>query len=106
MQFEVSQAVEVLSATPSTLRAFLGKLSDDWTATQDQASWQPYDVIGHLIHGEETDWIPRARIILDQGEARPFDRYNRFAQVRESGGRSLAVLLSEFDRLRRDNLAV
>ena len=104
MQFEVSQAIEVLWATPMTLRALLEHLSNEWTATQDQAVWQPFDVMGHLIHGEETDWIPRARIILEQGANRTFVPFDRFAQFERSKGKSLAELLDEFERLRSDNV--
>jgi len=105
MQFEVSRAIEVLSATPSTLRALLGNLSGDWTSSdKEEDRWESFDVVGHLIHGEETDWIPRARIILDQGENRTFVPFDRFAQFEKSKGKSLAELLDEFERLRWDNI--
>ena len=99
--------VALLERTPPTLIAWLDGLPDEWNRTNEGAeTFSPYDVVGHLIHGEKTDWIPRARIILEHGPSRPFDRYDRFAQFRESGGRSLGALLAEFDRLRRDNLGV
>lgn len=105
MRFDVSNATEVLSATPTTLRSLLGNLSDEWTqpaaATEN---WEPFDVVGHLIHGEETDWIPRARIILEQGENRTFVPFDRFAQLEKSKGKSLGELLDEFERLREDNV--
>ena len=104
MRFNVEQAVQVLEATPRTLRTLLGNLSDDWTATSDKDNWGAFDVIGHLIHGEETDWVPRARIILDQGENRQFVPFDRFAQFERSKGKSLVALLDEFERLRSDNL--
>jgi hypothetical protein len=95
----------LLERTPPTLIAWLDGLPDEWNRMNEgETTFSPYDVVGHLVHGEKTDWIPRARIILEQGPARPFDRYDRFAQSRESG-RSLGALLAEFDRLRRDNLA-
>jgi DinB superfamily len=67
---------------------------------------QPFDVVGHLIHGEKTDWIPRLRIILERGESRPFEPFDRFAQVEESRGKSMQDLLDEFARLRASNLEV
>jgi len=67
-------------------------------------TWSPFDVIGHLIHGERTDWIPRARLILDHGEAKPFEKFDRLAQFVESKGRTLPSLLDEFAALRRENL--
>lgn len=97
----------LLERTPATLIAWLDGLPDTWNRTNEGPdTFSPYDVIGHLIHGEKTDWIPRARIILEQGTSRPFDRYDRFAQSKESAGRSLGALLAEFDRLRRDNLSL
>src|SRR4026208_2488042 len=73
-------------------------------AREGPGRWSPYDVVGHLIHGERTDWIPRAEIILDQGQNRRFTPYDRFAQFRESQGKSLINLLDEFEALRRANL--
>ena len=99
-------SMALLERTPPTLTAWLGGLSDEWSRTDEgEGTFSPFDVIGHLIHGEKTDWIPRARIILEHGPSRPFDRYDRFAQSRESAGRSLEWLLEEFGRLRRENLA-
>lgn len=67
-------------------------------------SWRPYDIVGHLIQGELTDWIPRARIILEQGEDRTFVPFDRFAQFEHSKGKSLAQLLDEFAKLRTQNI--
>jgi hypothetical protein len=101
----MDEAVAVLSRTPATLDALLRGLPDGWIqAHEGGESWSPYDVIGHLIHGEETDWIPRVRIILEHGEARPFDKFNRLAQFEASAQRSLAELLDEFAVLRRASL--
>ena len=106
MKFEIENAVAVLSATPGTLRAFLGGLSDGWTSSSDNSdSWQAFDVVGHLIHGEETDWIPRARIILEQGENRTFVPFDRFAQFDNSKGKSLSDLLAEFEEARAKSLS-
>jgi hypothetical protein len=104
MTFDLRQSIQILSATPNTLRAMLGDLSGEWTIQSDETSWAPFDVVGHLIHGEETDWIPRARIILEQGEDRTFVPFDRFAQFERSKGRSLDELLGEFARLRAGNI--
>lgn len=105
MEFELNQAVEVLRQTPYTLARMLGDLSDEWTASRgDRDDWAPYEVIGHLIHGEETDWIPRAEIILAQGENRTFVPFDRFAQFERSKGKSLDDLLTEFAHLRNANV--
>ena len=83
----------------------LDALSPEWTESRgDKENWAPYDVIGHLIHGEETDWIPRAEIILAQGENRTFDPYHRLAQFERSKGKSLNDLLTEFAHLRSGNI--
>ena len=80
-------------------------LPDDWQqANEGGDTWSPYDVLGHLIHGELTDWVPRARIILEHGDARPFEKFDRFAQLTASRGKTLAELLDEFARLRAENL--
>jgi hypothetical protein len=84
----------------------LAGLPPSWTdATEGPETWSPYVIVGHLIHGERTDWIPRARIILAQGDDRRFTPYDRFAQFRESKGKSLSDLLDEFAKLRTENLA-
>lgn len=106
MDFDLTTAVAVLERTPSTLHAMLGGLPSAWTdATEGPETWSPYVIVGHLIHGERTDWIPRAEIILAQGAERRFTPYDRFAQLRESQGKSLTDLLDEFARLRTENLA-
>lgn len=106
MNFDLTAGIAVLERTPQTLRALLAGLPPAWTdATEGPETWSPYVIVGHLIHGERTDWIPRARIILDQGAERRFTPYDRFAQFRESEGKSLADLLDELARLRAENLA-
>ncbi len=105
MDLEVDEALAILERTPATLRALLTGLSPGWVESNEGGeSWSPYDVVGHLIHGERTDWIARARIILEHGEARPFDPFDRFAQFEASRGLTLVELLDQFERLRRDNL--
>jgi hypothetical protein len=102
MQTHVSNIVEILATTPQTVRALLagGTANTDSSTTE----WQPFDVLGHLIHGEVTDWVPRARIILEQGENRTFEPFDRFAQFDLSKGKSLSELLDEFERLRTENI--
>jgi hypothetical protein len=106
MDFDLTTGIAVLDRTPRTLRAMLAGLPPAWTdATEGPETWSPYDIVGHLIHGERTDWIPRAEIILAQGPQRRFTPFDRFAQLRESRGKSLAELLDEFARLRAENVA-
>jgi hypothetical protein len=105
MKFELKQATEILSQTPFTLQRMLEGLSDDWTTSSgNRESWGVYDVIGHLVHGEETDWITRAGVILAQGEDRRFVPFDRVAQFELTNDRSLSDLLTEFAHLRNTNL--
>ena len=105
MQFDLAQATSILARTPKTLNAILGDLPDAWSrAVEGPDTFSPFDVVGHLIDGEETDWIPRARIILEQGKNLTFVPFDRFAQFEKSKGKSLAALLDEFERLRSDNI--
>jgi hypothetical protein len=106
MNFDPAAGIAVLERTPSTLRAMLAGLPPAWIdATEGPETWSPYVIVGHLIHGERTDWITRATIILAQGANRRFESYDRFAQFRESQGKSMMALLDEFDQLRAENLA-
>lgn len=105
--FDLDRAVAVLERTPATLRSLLLGLPNAWTdADEGPDTWSPYVIVGHLIHGERTDWLTRARIILGPGPDRRFEPYDRFAQFRESAGKSLADLLDEFAELRAANLVV
>lgn len=106
MNFDLPTGIAVLERTPRTLRSMLDGLPSAWIdATEGPDTWSPYIIVGHLIHGERTDWIARAKIILAQGADRRFTPYDRFAQFRESEGKSLGDLLEEFARLREENLA-
>ena len=101
----LDEATAILARTPATLDALLRGLPDGWIhAHEGGETWSPFDVIGHLIHGEQTDWVPRARIILEHGEARAFDKFDRFAQFELAKGRTLDSLLDEFATLRRASL--
>ena len=106
MDFSYPDAVPVLRATPGVLRAWLSELPDSWTtATEGPGTWSPFDVVGHLIHGERTDWMPRIELLLAHGDSRPFVPFDRFAQLRDSRGKSLQDLLDTFAHLRRENVA-
>jgi uncharacterized damage-inducible protein DinB len=105
VEFDLVAGRAILRRTPATLRAMLDGLPPEWVdATEGPETWSAYDIVGHLIHGERTDWIPRARIILAQGADRRFEPYDRFAHFRESEGETLTGLLDEFEELRRANL--
>jgi hypothetical protein len=103
--FRLDEAVALLERTPASLSALLSGLPEAWVeATEGEGTWSPYDVIGHLIHGERTDWIPRARHIL-AGERRPFAPFDRTAQLTESQSKSLQELLATFAGVRGESLA-
>ena len=105
-EFHIAEAAAVLARTPATLDALLRGLPALWLrGNQGDATWSPYDILGHLIVAERTDWMPRVQILLDHGEARPFDPFDRFAQSKESQGKSLDQLLDEFAALRTNNLS-
>lgn len=103
--FSLDDAVAILERTPASLSALLKSLPETWVrATEGDGTWSPYDVMGHLIHGERADWIPRARHIM-AGDSRPFEPFDRTAQFTDSQGKSLAELLVTFADLRRENVA-
>ncbi len=106
MQFQLQKSIQILQRTPATLRALLSGLSEEWVAgNEGPETFSPFDVVGHLIHGERTDWIPRARIILQHGPSQPFEPFDRFAMWEENRDKTLASLLDTFEVLRRENLA-
>jgi hypothetical protein len=105
-EFSMAGAIAVLTRTPATLDALLRGLSDTWVRRNEgKDTWSAFDIVGHLIVGERTDWIPRMRIILRNGEARPFDRFDRFAHLKESPDQPIEQLLDDFARLRNESLA-
>jgi hypothetical protein len=105
MEQNLEHTISLLARTPTTLNALLRDLPEAWTrCNEGENSWSAFDVVGHLIHGERTDWMPRAKMILQFGETRTFEPFDRLAQQRESQGKSLAELLDEFARLRAANL--
>src|SRR5664279_2385078 len=104
-EFSLLEAIAILERTPAVFDAQLRGLSDNWIRGNEGAdTWSPYDIVGHLIYAERADWMPRIHTLLDFGESRPFDPFDRFAQLKESEGKSLEDLLDEFARLRSENL--
>ena len=107
MNFDLDLAAQALARTPPALQALLDGLPDPWIrGTEGPDTFSPFDVVGHLIDGEETDWIPRARIILARAPNPVFEPYDRFRHRARNAARTLASLLEEFARLRGDNLAL
>lgn len=106
MNHDLSNTIELLERTPAALDALLRGLPEEWTRRNEgQNTWAVYDVVGHLIHGERTDWMPRVKRVLEFGESRAFDPFDRTAQMREKQDRPLPALLDEFAGLRSRNLA-
>jgi hypothetical protein len=106
MEFDLEQGQAILERTPGTLRAMLAGLSPEWIdANEGPDTWSPYVIVGHLLHGDRADWIPRAQLIVARGANRRFTPFDRLAQFRESQGKTLGALLDEFTRLRAENLA-
>jgi hypothetical protein len=105
MEQNLENTTSLLAHTPGALDGLLRGLPERWThQNEGEGTWTAFDVVGHLIHGERTDWIPRAKRILEFGESRPFEPFNRWAQARESQGKSMDQLLDEFACLRAENL--
>jgi len=105
MKYTVQQAIEILDRTPTVCKALLAGLSDDWVMNNEGPdTFSPYDVMGHLIHGEKTDWAARAKMILEFGNTKTFVPWDRFAQYEESNGKSLQQLLDEFVLVREENM--
>ncbi|MEO7924785.1 MAG: DinB family protein [Chitinophagaceae bacterium] len=105
MEFSIEKSREILERTPVVLKALLGNIDGDWVLNNEgPETFSPYDVIGHLVYGEKTDWTVRARIILEPGSLRRFATWDRFAQYEESKGKTLAQLLDEFEIIRKENI--
>lgn len=105
MKFDLNKSYEILERTPAVLKTLLKGLGDEWLMQNEgPETFSPYDVIGHLIHGEKTDWAVRAKIILEFGIEKPFEPWDRFAQYKESRGKSLHEMLDEFEKLRNGNI--
>ncbi len=103
--FNLTETIILLERTPRVLNAMLSGLPDKWLyANEGHETWSPFDIVGHLIHGEKTDWIARTRMILEKGTSQPFKPFDRFAQFEESKNKSISDLLEEFEQLRKENL--
>src|SRR2546423_13842334 len=104
LKFQLQEAIPILDRTPAVISGLLDDLPEAWTRVNEGPDpWSPREVVAHLINGERTDWIPRARIILKQGSYRRFDPFDRFADLKTT--RPLKELLEEFDKLRSENVA-
>lgn len=107
MQFKLAEATQILQRTPATLTAMVAGIPESWIkANEGSGTFSCYDVVGHLIHGELTDWIPRVRMILEYGEAKAFEPFDRFAQFREDQTRSISALLDQFAFMRAENMRI
>ncbi|QNL20489.1 DinB family protein [Hyphobacterium sp. CCMP332] len=105
MEFSLKKSIEILQNTPQTLKSYLSGLSEDWIRNNEGPdTWSPYDILGHLIHGEKTDWMDRVKIILKDSGNKKFTPFDRFAQFKENQNRTLSELLSEFKHLRENNI--
>jgi hypothetical protein len=102
----MKEAATILAKTPASLDALLRELPDRWVRAHEGVdTWSPFDVVGHLIHAERTNWLPRARIIIEQGQTRPFDDFDRSGHVRQSERETMASLLDAFAEVRKKSLA-
>lgn len=104
-EFNLAESIALLTRTPAILNALLRGLPDIWVRGNEGIdTWNAFDIVGHLVFAERTDWMPRVRILLENGEARPFDPFDRFAQIKETQGKSLEQLLDDFAFLRTESL--
>ena len=105
VEYNINKALEILKQTPKTLSTFLSNLSDEWIyCNEGGETWSAYDIIGHLIHGEKTDWTSRLKLMYYEGEIQTFTPFDRFAQFENSKGKTLKQLLEEFTELRKRNI--
>ncbi len=105
MRFDQKEAINILERTPVILKTLLAGLSEGWVMSNEGPdTFSPYDVVGHLIYGEKTDWVPRTKIILEFGASKPFEPWDRFAQYEESRKKTIEQLLDEFEIIRKENL--
>ncbi len=104
MKFDLNKSIEVLERTPSVVEQMLSGISDDWVVNNEGGdSWSPYDIVGHLVHGEKTDWVVRMEVIL-LNDDKKFEPFDRFAQIKDSKGKTLQMLIDEFKALRKKNI--
>lgn len=106
MKFSINASIEILERTPKALHSFLHNLNDNWSLKNEGGdTWSPYDVIGHLIHCDECNWIPRIEVALSDSVVRNFEPLNRFAQLEKSKGKTLNQLLNDFIQIRASSIA-
>lgn len=106
MTFDLKKSLEILSRTPAVLEALLSDISETWLINNEgPGTWSPYDIVGHLIHGERTDWLVRTKIILSDLKDKTFEPFDRFAQLKSGNVKSMEALLIEFRKLRKENIA-
>jgi hypothetical protein len=107
MNFSFNKSIEILERTPKVLELMLENLSDEWTMNNEGAdTWSPFDIVGHLLHGEQTDWMTRTKTILRDSEDKAFKPFDRFAQLEESKGKTINQLLKQFKQAREENLKI
>jgi hypothetical protein len=105
MDFSIEKSIEILGRTPQVLTAMLQNISPEWTSVNEGGeTWSVYDIIGHLVHGEKTDWMPRTMIILSKKADKKFEPFDRFAQMQQGPAKTLSALLEEFSVLRKKNI--
>ena len=106
MNFDLLKSIELLERTPQVYKSLFYRSTSDWTTINEGLNtWSAFDIVGHLIHGELTDWIPRAEIILSEDRSdKTFEPYDRFAQEKNSKGKTIDFLLEQFEELREFNL--
>jgi len=105
MQYDIAKSLEILERTPSVLTSLLSGIDDEWIMNNEGPdTFSPYDVVGHLLHGEKTDWTARIKRILDHGTSKSFDSFDRFAMYEESKGKTMQQLLNEFENIRKQNM--
>lgn len=105
MEHDLKDTLSLLTRTPAALNALLRDLPEMWTLRNEgENTWSAFDVAGHLIHAERTDWMPRVRMVMELGETQPFAPFDRWGMARETQGKSLGELLDEFSQLRSENL--
>ena len=105
MEFSLEKSIEILERTPNVLESYLNHISPEWLHNNEgEDTWSPYEVVGHLVFGEKTDWLVRIKLILSESENKLFEPFDRFAQINEGSDKSINELLTEFKTLRQDNL--
>jgi hypothetical protein len=107
LEFSIHHSIEVLERTPKVLNELLNGLSSEWTSNNEGGeTWSPFDIVGHLLHGERTDWIERLEITLSEKPERKYSSFDRFAQFQEGVGKTLPDLLEEFRQIRMENIRI